>query len=309
MSTGSAPHGTHPEGPREGALGASGAGVRTWTNWAGNQSCRARLLRPTSEPELCRIVAEAAARGHTVRAVGSGHSFSDVALSDSVLVDLSAYDRVLAIDRDASTVTVQSGARLADLSRSSWPRGLAFTNLGDIDVQPVAGATQTATHGTGVAFGNLSSAVVGMRLIDGTGTVRALDADHEPALFAAARAGLGALGLVSTATLAMSPAFNLHAVHDGRVADRDVAADAVGAVGIHVDDGVVLHVRAVADGDRRVVPANADAVPDVDVDPEAHARGHGRGVGDERRPDTVETRRGQGRGLRVRHGASSRPCR
>ena len=220
MSTGSAPHGTHSEGPREGALGASGAGVRTWTNWAGNQSCRARLLRPTSEPELCRIVAEAAARGHTVRAVGSGHSFSDVALSASVLVDLSAYDRVLAIDRDASTVTVQSGARLADLSRSSWPRGMAFTNLGDIDVQTVAGATQTATHGTGVAFGNLSSAVVGMRLIDGTGTVRVLDADHEPALFAAARAGLGALGLVSTVTVAMSPAFNLHAVHEPRRVDE-----------------------------------------------------------------------------------------
>lgn len=221
-----------PEGPREGALGTSAHGLAdqpsaapartatTWSNWAGNQSCRAEVLRPTSEPEMCRIVEAAAAQRRTVRVVGAGHSFSDLALSDAVLVDLSGYDRILAVDREAATVTVQAGARLHDLSELLWTRGLAFTNLGDIDAQTVAGATQTATHGTGVRFGNISSAIVAMRVIDGTGALHELDASHGSEVFAAARAGLGALGLVSTVTLRLSPSYHVHAVHEPRRVDE-----------------------------------------------------------------------------------------
>ncbi|MBS1837416.1 MAG: FAD-binding protein [Actinobacteria bacterium] len=194
--------------------------TRRWRNWAGNQSCRAQVLRPTGEPELRRIVADAAAAGHAVRAVGTGHSFSDVALSDAVLVDLSELGRILSIDPESSTVVVQAGARLHDVFEALWTRGLAFTNLGDVDVQSIAGATQTGTHGTGRRFGNLSSAIVAMRLIDGTGEVHDIDAVSEPELFAAARVGLGALGVVSTVTLQVSPAFNLHAVHEPRRVDE-----------------------------------------------------------------------------------------
>lgn len=223
---------TGPEGPREGALGASADGaasehgaaaagrVRTWSNRAGNQSCRAEVLRPTSEPELCRIVTDSAARGHVIRAVGTGHSFSDVALSDATLVDLVDYGRILAVDRSACTVTVQAGARIDEVAESMWTRGLAFTNPGDIDSRTVAGATQTASHGTGARFGNLASDIVGMRLIDGTGRVHELDGSHEPELFAAARASVGALGIVSTLTLRVSPAFNLHAVREQRSIDE-----------------------------------------------------------------------------------------
>lgn len=229
MNGSAATPGSSPEGPRKGALGASGRfegsarsgpRVHTWTNWAGNQRCRAEVLAPTTEPELCRIVADAAVAGRNVRAVGAGHSFTDLAMSDAVLVDLSGYDRVLSIDREACRVTVQSGARLHDLSEALWPRGLAFTNLGDIDVQTVAGATQTATHGTGMRFGNVSSAIVGLRIIDGLGEVHDVDAGTEPDVFAAARAALGALGLVSTVTLQLSPAFHLHGVHEPRPVDE-----------------------------------------------------------------------------------------
>ena len=212
------------EGPRSGAFDASGAvsgsRVRTWSNWAGNQRCRVPVIAPTSEPELCRIVAEAALSGERVKAVGAGHSFTDVALTDGVLIDLRDYDRVLAVDRETCTVTVQSGARLHDLSRFLWTRGLAFTNLGDIDVQSVAGATSTATHGTGLGFGNLSSAIVGMRLIDGSGDVHVLDAAHEPEVFSAARVGIGALGIVSTLTLQVEPSFHLHAIEEPRRVDE-----------------------------------------------------------------------------------------
>jgi L-gulonolactone oxidase len=191
-----------------------------WSNWAGNQRCRVPVAKPSTEGELCRLVARAALDGARVKAVGTGHSFSDVALTDGVLVDLSDYDRILEVDREACTVTVQAGARLRDVSELLWTRGLAFENLGDIDVQTVAGATATATHGTGLTFRNLSSAVVAMRIVDGSGGVVECSAAREPEVFAAARVGLGALGIVSTLTLRVVPAFHLHAVEEPRRIDE-----------------------------------------------------------------------------------------
>lgn len=213
------------EGPPSGALVASGPGpARLWSNWAGNQRCRAAVVRPTSEPELCRVVTAAAAARQVVRAVGAGHSFTGVCVTDGVIVDLSDYDQVLAVDREAMTVTVQSGMRLRALSEFLWARGLALENLGDIDVQSVAGAVSTGTHGTGLAFGNLSSAVVGLRLVDGSGAVIDCDADTEPEVFSAARVGVGALGLLSTVTLRVVPAFHLHAVEEPRPVDEVLEA-------------------------------------------------------------------------------------
>lgn len=198
--------------------------VRTWSNWAGNQRCLAHVVRPTTEVELQRLVADAAARGATVKAVGAGHSFTDVALGDDVLVDLSDYGRVLSVDRAACTVTVQAGCPLHRLSEHLWTRGLALANLGDIDVQSVAGATATATHGTGRAFRVLSDSVIGMRIVTGTGEVLVCDAGTRPDVLAAARVGVGALGLVSTLTLRVVPAFHLHAVEEPRRVDEVLEA-------------------------------------------------------------------------------------
>ena len=55
-------------------------------------------------------------------------------------------------------------------------------NLGDIDVQSVAGAISTATHGTGRALGNLATTVVGIELVDGTGQVVRCDEENDPEL-------------------------------------------------------------------------------------------------------------------------------
>ncbi|MFZ4516914.1 MAG: D-arabinono-1,4-lactone oxidase [Microthrixaceae bacterium] len=227
MSTTDVPTG----GPLTGASGASGPGRGGgserpvwWSNWAGNQRCRVPVLRPTTEAELCRIVALAAEQGRAVKAVGAGHSFTDIALTDGVLLDLSAYGRVLSVDRDACRVTVQAGIRLRELSAALWARGLALENLGDIDVQSVAGATATATHGTGLGFRNLSSAIVGLRIVDGRGEVVECSADRHPEVFAAARAGIGALGVLSTVTLRVVPAFHLHAVEEPRRVDEVLEA-------------------------------------------------------------------------------------
>ena len=84
-------------------------------------------------------------------------------------------------------------------------------NLGDIDVQSIAGAIGTATHGTGPALGNLATTVVGIELVDGTGEVVRCDEHDDPELLRVARVGVGALGVVTEVTLQCVPAFNLHA--------------------------------------------------------------------------------------------------
>ncbi len=187
-----------------------------WSNWAGNQRALVELVRPTTEHEICEIVRRAAEAGRHVKAVGAGHSFSDTALTDGVLLSLEDYGRVLDLDVDAGLVTVQAGARLSAVSRYLWSRGLAFENLGDIDVQSLAGATSTATHGTGLRFRNLSAGIVGMRIVDSRGQVVEIDVDNNRDLLSVAPVGVGALGIVSTITLEVVPAFNLHAVEEPR---------------------------------------------------------------------------------------------
>lgn len=187
----------------------------SWTNWAGNQSCAPTAIRrPTGEADLVAIVKEAARAGIRVKCVGAGHSFTPIACTDGVLVDLAKYGRVVGHDPGARTVTVQAGISLAKLSDELDQRGLALENMGDISYQSIAGATATGTHGTGWHFGNISSRIVGLRLIAGDGSILSATAEENPGVFAAARVGLGALGIVSTITIQAVKAFRLHAIEE-----------------------------------------------------------------------------------------------
>ncbi|MEU6254375.1 D-arabinono-1,4-lactone oxidase [Streptomyces sp. NPDC047043] len=193
----------------------------TWKNWAGNRTCHPMTVtRPHGEEEVVDAVRSANERGITVRAVGSGHSFSDLACTDGIMVDLSRMNRLLSVD--GHRVTVQAGITLRELGPGNAEHGLALENQGDIDAQVVAGALATATHGTGRAFGNLSSRVVGMRLVTAGGTVRQLDSTT-PELLRAARVSLGALGIVTEVTVECVPAYTLRRVDRPRPLD-DVLA-------------------------------------------------------------------------------------
>jgi len=187
----------------------------SWTNWAGNQSCAPTAIRrPTSEAELVALVKAAAAAGTRVKCVGAGHSFTPIACTDGVLVDLSGYGRLLGHDVEADTVTVEAGISLNALSDLLDERGLALENMGDISYQSIAGAAATATHGTGWHFGNIATGIVGMRLIAGDGSIVEATAAENPEVLAAARVGIGALGIVSTVTLQAVKAFRLHAIEE-----------------------------------------------------------------------------------------------
>jgi L-gulonolactone oxidase len=181
-------------------------------NWAGNQVCIPDGVHlPGSTAEVAELVGATHAAGGRVKAIGGGHSFTGAAMTNGALVSLDRMDGVLHVDREAGRVTVQAGIRLRHLNERLAEVGLAMPNLGDIDVQSIAGAIGTATHGTGLGFGNLATTVVGLELVTGTGEVRRLDTDQDPAIFSVARVGLGALGVVTEVTLQCVPAFRLHA--------------------------------------------------------------------------------------------------
>src|SRR6185312_2609494 len=186
--------------------------VPTWSNWARQQRCAPeRIETPGSEEELARAVRGA----DRVKVAGSGHSFTDIACTDGVMIDMSGMRRVLAVDGEL--VTVEAGITLHDLGEELRTRGLAMENQGDVDPQTLAGAISTATHGTGATFGNLPSQVVGIRLVDGTGEVRELREGDE---LRAARVSLGALGAISAVTLRCVPAFTIHRVDEPQPLDE-----------------------------------------------------------------------------------------
>ncbi len=186
----------------------------TWRNWAGDEGCAPRAIeRPRGVAELVGALERATAAGERVRVAGSGHSFTDVACSDGRLLSLARMDRVLDVDRASGRVRVEAGITLHALSAALAEHGLAFENLGDIDVQTVAGAISTATHGTGARLRNLSAQVEAVELLLADGSLRTLSAaDSDPTDYLAARVGVGSLGVIVAVTLRAVPAFTLRGV-------------------------------------------------------------------------------------------------
>ncbi len=174
------------------------------TNWSGNYEYRAaRLHEPTSLDELYDVVTRASA----LRVLGSRHSFNGIADTAGDQVSLARLDPDIRIDSDAATVSLGAGTRYGDLAQVLRPAGWALHNLASLPHISVAGAVATATHGSGIALGNLSTAVVGMEILRADGQTVALDRSSPD--FAGAVVGLGALGVVTRLTLAIEPAFEV----------------------------------------------------------------------------------------------------
>ncbi len=167
---------------------------------------------PASEDEIAARLREAARAGRRVRPIGSGHSWSDIALPDDVCVDLQRMRSVLAIDAAARTIRVQAGIRLEEITEALDAVGMALPILGSIAKQTVAGAISTGTHGSSAQHGNLATLVTAMRLVTPRGAADQADAlvlDEEHPLLPAARVSLGALGVITEVTLRVCPAFCL----------------------------------------------------------------------------------------------------
>ncbi|HEY2553406.1 MAG TPA: D-arabinono-1,4-lactone oxidase [Streptosporangiaceae bacterium] len=197
-------------------MSASGPaeGVR-WRNWAGNVTSRpARIAAPGSAEQVAAEVTAAAADGQTIRMAGSGHSFTPAAVTAGVLLDPSGLTAVRSVDEQAGLVTVEAGCPLHKLNAELLASGLSLANMGDIQMQTVAGAIQTGTHGTGRDVGGMAAQVAGLELVLADGQIVDCapgQAGPRADLFDAARVGLGALGVVTAVTFKVVPAFLLEA--------------------------------------------------------------------------------------------------
>jgi L-gulono-1,4-lactone dehydrogenase len=206
----------------------------TWENWGRSARVRPqRVERPATVEAVRRAVRSAAAKGLRVKAVGSGHSFTGIAVAPGVLLDLSDLSGLVSVDRDRRRATILAGTALHRVPGLLAPYGLAMENLGDIDRQTLAGAISTGTHGTGPRFGGIATQVVGATLVTATGDLLVVDEDHEPELLPAVALGLGALGILVDITIRCVPAFVLHAVERpedlgqvlGALDERSTASD------------------------------------------------------------------------------------
>ncbi|WP_374970358.1 D-arabinono-1,4-lactone oxidase [Terrabacter sp. BE26] len=181
------------------------------TNWAGNHTYRARIERVRSVEHLQEVVAAAP----RVRALGSRHSFTDITDTDGgVLVSLADLPPAVEVDPASRTARVAGWTTYGLVGTQLQAEGWALANLASLPHISVAGALATGTHGSGVANGSLATAVAALEIVGANGelrTVRRGDPD-----FHASVVSLGALGVVTSVTLDIEPAYDVRqAVYTG----------------------------------------------------------------------------------------------
>jgi L-gulonolactone oxidase len=185
-----------------------------------------REVTPASVEELSAAVRQAADEGLRVKAVGTGHSFTAAAATDGVLIRPQLLTGIRRIDRENMTVTVEAGTPLKRLNLALAREGLSLTNMGDIMEQTVSGATSTGTHGTGRDSASIAAQITALELVTADGSVLSCSekgTEEERAVFAAARVGIGALGIVTAITFAVEPIFLLTAREEPMAFDRVLA--------------------------------------------------------------------------------------
>jgi alditol oxidase len=174
------------------------------TNWAGTYKYAAQSVVCVSSLE---DVVDLVARGGKVRALGTRHSFNDLADTTGTLLDLSGLSFDPVLDEDRHRVMVPASITYGLLGRFLHERGWALHNLGSLPHISVGGAIATATHGSGSRNQNLASQVCGLELVTGRGQVITLDEDDHR--LAGCVVGLGALGTVTSITLHVEPTYSV----------------------------------------------------------------------------------------------------
>jgi L-gulono-1,4-lactone dehydrogenase len=270
----------------------SGRRKLTWHNHSRDQSCHPRAIEhPRTTGEIVELVREAERQGTSVRAVGAGHAWSDVALTDGFILETDAMSGLLDLDdgtlrpsagQGPPLVRVRAGTRVRELNDLLGARGLALRNMGGYDAQSIAGVVCTSTHGSGIGFGPFPDVVRSLDLVvaggeivrvepgdgitdpaafaDRHGDGQTLEQDDE--VFAAAVCGIGCMGIVDSLVLEVRPRFWLR---ERRVVRRwkEVREElAGGMLGRHDHYELFLDPYARKDGDCEVLVTTRDEVPE-----------------------------------------------
>lgn len=191
-----------------------------WSNWSGSVQCNPKEIKtPSSQEEILSIINNCAEQKSTIRAVGSGHSFTGLVSTQGTLISLDLYQGLENIDPKNNEATVLGGTKLKSLGKLLLNNGLAQANLGDIDVQSIAGAISTGTHGSGVSLGSISTQILEITLLTAKGETIVCSENSNKEIFKAAQVSLGSLGIISKIKLQLLPAYKLKYVKEKSTLD------------------------------------------------------------------------------------------
>jgi FAD-linked oxidoreductase len=181
-----------------------------WSNWSGSvRSTPTDILFPTSEEEIVEIVKKASKEEKKIRVIGSGHSFSRIVEIDEILVSLDKMQGIISCDINEQTATVWAGTKLKSLGDGLFDRGLAQENMGDINVQSIAGALSTGTHGTGRSLGTLSTQILEVTFVNGSGEIITVSESSNKVLYEAICVSVGVVGVFTRVKLRLDKAYKL----------------------------------------------------------------------------------------------------
>jgi FAD/FMN-containing dehydrogenase len=182
-----------------------------WSNWSGSlKFTPGKFIKPGSEEELSEAVYNALKKEQKIRVVGAGHSSSPLVVNKDLVVSLENFKDVERIDTKESTAWAGTGLTVKEGGSKLLEHKLSFHNTGDVDIQYVAGAISTGTHGTGITLQTLSSMLTGCRLLCADGQIREFTEEKDGKnFFDAMRVSLGSMGIMTSMRLKLLPAFKL----------------------------------------------------------------------------------------------------
>lgn len=182
----------------------------TITNWASTYAVTCdRYYQPTTVQEVQDIVLYTKSTGRIIRAVGSGHSPNDCAMTNDIIINLDRMNKVLNFSKNYPCVQVEAGIKLHELTKYLDTLGYAIPNLGSISEQSVAGCISTGTHGTGKQNGLLATYIMELQIVCADGTVKVCNHQQNKDIYQAALCSLGCLGIITGVVLAVVPAFDV----------------------------------------------------------------------------------------------------
>ncbi|MEO7766499.1 MAG: D-arabinono-1,4-lactone oxidase [Ferruginibacter sp.] len=178
-------------------------------NWAGNLTySTGNVHYPKTIEEVQQVVKTC----DKLRGLGSRHSFNKIADSTENQVSLQELNKVVSLNKASNTVTVEGGMRYGELAPWLHQNGYALHNLASLPHITIAGACSTATHGSGVKNGNLSTGVSAIEFVNAAGDLVNLSKKNDGEKFHGAVVGMGALGIITKVTLDLQPTFNMQQV-------------------------------------------------------------------------------------------------
>jgi FAD/FMN-containing dehydrogenase len=185
--------------------------MEIFKNWSGSMVFTpGEVCTPESEEQVCELVKKANSEGKKIRVAGAGHSSSPLVRTSNYLLSLKHFRGVEDPDLDNHRATVPVGMTVKEAGKDLFRYGLAMHNTGDVDVQTLAGAIGTGTHGTGVELPNLSAMLHGVRMVNGKGEIVELSRDADPETMRALQISMGSCGIFLKMRLQLEPVYQLY---------------------------------------------------------------------------------------------------